>query len=175
MSDKLVLDACCGGRMFWFDHHEPHTVYVDNREMAEQTIWVSKDGSQIRTFEVKPDLVADFRHLPFADETFWHVVFDPPHLLRVGDTSWLAAKYGKLWDDWRQVIADGFRECMRVLKFNGTLIFKWNETDVKCSEIIKLCGRQPMYGHISGKGGKTHWLVFMKFPKAGDYDENANL
>ena len=30
MNDKLILDACCGSRMFWFDKAEPHTTYIDN-------------------------------------------------------------------------------------------------------------------------------------------------
>ena len=31
-TDKLILDACCGGRMFWFDKHHPDTMYVDIRK-----------------------------------------------------------------------------------------------------------------------------------------------
>ena len=148
--------------MFWFDKSNPYVVFMDKRVMDKQTIWVSKDSKETREFEVKPDIVADFQNLPFPDNSFFHVVFDPPHLTRAGETSWLAKKYGILGKNWREVIAKGFSECMRVLKPNGTLVFKWNETDIKVSEIIKLCEQRPLYGHISGKGGKTHWLVFMK-------------
>lgn len=28
-SDKLILDACCGSRMFWFDKHNPLVLFVD--------------------------------------------------------------------------------------------------------------------------------------------------
>lgn len=171
-SYKLILDACCGGRMFWYDHHEPHTVYVDNRDMDKRVIWTSKDGQQVSEFEVKPDIVADFQHLPFPDNTFWHIVFDPPHLKWAGETSWLAAKYGRLDDNWPEVLANGFRECMRVLKPCGTLIFKWNETQITVREIIQAIGQEPLYGHKSGKGGKTHWLAFMKFPKEKEDEEN---
>ncbi|MCT3601566.1 SAM-dependent methyltransferase, partial [Lactobacillus acidophilus] len=31
MSEIKILDACCGGKMFWFNKHEPHTTYLDNR------------------------------------------------------------------------------------------------------------------------------------------------
>ena len=163
--EKLILDACCGGRMFWFDRHEPHTLYIDKREMDHQIIWQSKDGMESREFEVKPDMIADFTALPFADNSFWHVVFDPPHLMRAGETSWIAKKYGFLGSDWREVIGGGFRECMRVLKPCGTLIFKWSEVDIPVREVLEVCGMKPLYGHKSGKAGKTHWLAFMKLPK----------
>lgn len=163
MKDKVILDACCGGRMFWFDKHNPHCCYVDIRQFDKKVIWRSKDGSEVREFEVHPDIVADFQHLPFPDRHFYHVVFDPPHLVQAGETSWLAAHYGRLTGDWRQMLKNGFNECMRVLKPYGTLVFKWNEEDVKLSEILQLFDTQPLYGHRSGKAGKTHWLVFMKF------------
>ena len=150
---EKILDACCGSRMFWFDKQHPDTVYMDKREL-EDTLC---DG---RLLEVKPDIIADFRNMPFADESFYMVVFDPPHLLKAGDDSWLAKKYGKLNPDtWQQDIAEGFNECMRVLKPNGTLIFKWNEEQVKLSQILKSIDAKPLIGN---KRSKTHWLVFMK-------------
>lgn len=71
-------------------------------------------------------------------------------------------KYGKLYDGWETMINKGFQECMRVLKPNGTLIFKWSETDIPLKKILQIIGRQPLYGHKSGKRMQTHWLCFMK-------------
>ncbi|CAM3208755.1 hypothetical protein LAPL110952_09955 [Lactiplantibacillus plajomi] len=48
---------------------------------------------------------------------------------------------------------------MRVLKPHGTLIFKWNEEQIKLSELLDAIGYLPLFGD---KRGKTHWLVFMK-------------
>lgn len=45
------------------------------------------------------------------------------------------------------------------LKLNGTLIFKWNEDQIKLSEILKIIDFEPLFGN---KRSKTHWLVFMK-------------
>ncbi|WP_017814433.1 class I SAM-dependent methyltransferase [Paenibacillus shenyangensis] len=150
---ERILDACCGSRMFWFDKQNPDVVYADNRELSDTLC----DG---RTLNVHPDVVADFRHMPFADEAFYMVVFDPPHLLRAGDDSWLAKKYGRLNPDtWQEDIRKGFAECMRVLKPNGTLIFKWNEDQVTLGEVRKLFSQPPLFGN---KRSKTHWLVFMK-------------
>ena len=53
-------------------------------------------------------------------------------------------------------------ERMRVLKPNGTLIFKWNEQQIPTSRIIEVIGQKPLFGHTSGKGGKTIWMCFLK-------------
>ncbi|KIL35852.1 methyltransferase [Cohnella kolymensis] len=149
---ERVLDACCGSRMFWFDKQNNDAVFMDIRQLSDTLC----DG---RKLEVNPDLIADFKNIPFADNSFYLVVFDPPHLTKVGDASWLAKKYGKLGQDWQNDIAQGFKECMRVLKPNGTLIFKWNEDQIKLSEVIKAIGVKPLFGN---RRSKTHWLVFMK-------------
>lgn len=56
----------------------------------------------------------------------------------------------------------GFNECMRVLQPYGTLTFKWNEEQIKVSEILSVINTMPLLGHKSGKSAKTHWLCFMK-------------
>lgn len=81
-----------------------------------------------------------------------------------GPTGWQAKKYGLLPDEWRPYLSAGFSECWRVLADYGTLVFKWNEEKIKVSEIIDAIGRQPLYGHKSGKQSKTHWLAFVKIP-----------
>ena len=60
------------------------------------------------------------------------------------------------------ILQKGFQECMRVLKPNGVLIFKWNEVEVPISKILHLFGKQPLFGHSSGKRMNTHWVCFMK-------------
>lgn len=150
---KPILDACCGGRMFWFDKENDFATFMDIRE--EEYILCDE-----RKFIVSPDVVADFRKMPFEDNTFHLVVFDPPHLVRAGQSSWLKTKYGKLdGESWPQDIKQGFDECMRVLKPNGTLVFKWNEDQIKLSQVLKAIGKKPLFGD---KRRKTHWMVFMK-------------
>jgi len=51
---------------------------------------------------------------------------------------------------------------MRVLKPNGTLIFKWAETSIPTRKIIDSFGVEPLFGHRSGKKLGTNWLCFMK-------------
>lgn len=138
--------------MFWFDKQNPAVVFMDNRE-SEETLC---DG---RKLVIKPDLKADFRKIPYPDNSFYLAVFDPPHLIRAGEKSWLAAKYGKLGPNWREDLKAGFDECMRVLKTYGTLVFKWNEEQIRVSEVLALFGVCPLFGH---RRGKTHFLVFTK-------------
>ncbi|MHC8517011.1 class I SAM-dependent methyltransferase [Sporosarcina sp. ITBMC105] len=138
--------------MFWFDKQNSDVLFMDNRELLDTLC----DG---RTLEVKPDLIADFREMPLDDESFYLVVFDPPHLIKAGEDSWLAKKYGKLDELWQFDIKQGFNECMRVLRPNGTLIFKWNEDQIALQEILDIIDYKPLFGN---RRSKTHWLVFMK-------------
>jgi SAM-dependent methyltransferase len=149
---QRILDACCGSKMFWFDKENEDVLYMDNRQLND----VLCDG---RTLNINPDVIADFRDMPFADESFYLVVFDPPHLIHAGVDSWLAKKYGLLDELWQFDIKQGFEECMRVLKSNGTLIFKWNEDQVPLKEVLQAINYRPLFGN---KRSKTHWLVFMK-------------
>ncbi|TCB75630.1 SAM-dependent methyltransferase, partial [Acinetobacter sp. ANC 4177] len=45
---------------------------------------------------------------------------------------------------------------------------KWNETQIKVSEILELTDQKPVFGHISGKRANTHWITFMKMEPADD-------
>lgn len=160
---KKILDPCCGSKMFWNDKHNPNVVFGDIR-CEKITVTDRSHGKPEgkRELLIEPDTIMDFRAMPFADNTFRLVSFDPPHLVRAGPKSWLAAKYGKLSADWRNDIKHGFEECLRVLEPEGILVFKWNETQVATREVLEICPIKPLFGHLSGRKGLTHWLVFMK-------------
>ena len=158
-----VLDPCCGSRMMWFDKADQRTIFGDlRRETITCTDNSRGNASGVRTLQIEPDALMDFRALPFDTCTFNLVAFDPPHLIQAGPRSWLAAKYGKLGADWREDLRKGFAECLRVLKPGGTLVFKWNEGQVRLSEVLALVPIQPLFGQMTGRGLKTHWLVFLK-------------
>lgn len=151
-----ILDVCCGSKMFWYDKEEPHTTYMDIRD----EVLTYADRDVVREVKINPDLVSDFRDIPFADDSFDLVVFDPPHLIHVGDNSWLVKKYGKLdKNTWPQDLKLGFDECMRVLKSNGTMLFKWNEEQIKTKDVFEVFGQQPILGD---KRSKTRWSIFIK-------------
>lgn len=147
-----ILDVCCGSKMFWFDKNNKNVTFMDIRELDD----ILCDG---RKLSIHPDVIGDFRDIPFNDNTFDLVVFDPPHLIKVGESSWLAKKYGRLNETCPKDLKQGFNECMRVLKPNGTLIFKWNEEQIKLKDVLACFDKNPLFGN---KRSKTHWLVFIK-------------
>ncbi|QZX97065.1 class I SAM-dependent methyltransferase [Pantoea alfalfae] len=156
MSEVSILDMCCGSRMFWMDKQDDRALFTDRRE--EQHVLC--DG---RMLQISPDIIADFRALPFANNTFAQVVFDPPHLERVGDNAWMKKKYGALdRKTWPDDIRAGFAEAFRVLRPHGTLVFKWNETQIPVGKVIVLTEHKPTIWQRTGKGDKTHWVLFLK-------------
>ncbi|MGJ9553705.1 class I SAM-dependent methyltransferase, partial [Actinotignum sp. GS-2025b] len=128
---KPALDLTCGARMMWVNKHDERVIYCDIRAETHQLC----DG---RTLTINPDQKEDFRNLTFPDESFYLVVFDPPHLNHLGHTSWLAKKYGHLAPSWEDDIRAGFEQAFRVLRPGGVLIFKWNETQIPLSRILTL-------------------------------------
>lgn len=156
MIQKPILDAACGGKMFYFDKNDPRVLFQDIRSFKDKDIYKG------RTFSVEPDVVADFTSMPYPDGSFRMVVFDPPHLKCTSKNKketkgWQMEKYGWLpREEWKDVLTRGFKECFRVLEPGGFLIFKWNETDIKVSEILKLTPPKNQYSDISQENAPTH-------------------
>lgn len=157
-----VLDMCCGPRMMWFQKDDPRALFLDHRRETHVIDKGTRGTVGRSPIVVAPDIQADFTELPFPDCTFSMVVFDPPHIQREEAKGILTKKYGHLHGDWKQMLRDGFSEGFRVLRSGGTLIFKWAESDVAVSEILKLTPEKPLFGHKSGKQQRTHWIAFIK-------------
>ena len=161
MDKKIILDVCCGKRMFWFDKKQENTIFFDKRK------------------EVKPDKIGNFKDLPYNNNSFKLLVFDPPHLIGgKHKTSAMVEAYGDLdKDNWKQDIKEGFEECWRVLEEYGILIFKWSDCNrwsnktYNCNvkEILKLFHTKPLFGHKTRANknmiSSTYWFCFMKIPK----------
>ena len=157
-----ALDVACGPRSFYFDKADKRVTFCDLYPRHKMLC----DG---RALDVEPDVVADFRDLPFPDSSFSLVIFDPPHL-DVG-AGWQVDKYGKLDPaGWRDDLSAGFRECLRVLRPGGTLVFKWYEYHIKLSEVLACCPVRPVLGNRRPGLSKTHWVLFMKDGEAHDDD-----
>ncbi len=199
-NELLILDATAGSRSIWHKNHKnnPNVLFLDQRievkgEGSQGVMMPRKDPDGVPIpsqpgWECKPDILGDFTYLPqFDDETFNHIVWDPPHVKKKG-TGFITMKYGYLGHDWQENLAKGFRELWRLLKTNGTLVFKWAENDIPKSVIEKLFrseAGEPIdycYGTQTKKSiGKaqccsncgdeirgTWWLMYYKFPNYRD-------
>jgi hypothetical protein len=154
---KLILDPASSMRSFYFDKKDKRVLFGDIR--VKETHLLTNG----QTIHIEPDEVMDFRAIPYPDETFKVVVFDPPHMLNLSEKSWMRKKYGVLdKETWQDDLTKGFAECFRVLKDEGTLIFKWNEVSIPLKDILALTPYKPVLGHPSGKRMGTHWVLFVK-------------
>lgn len=106
MSEKKILDVTCGSRTIWFNKAHPAALYCDKRDVDFINEFGISSKSE-RTCKVHPDVQCDFTDLPFDDDSFSLVVFDPPHLLNANETAWLVKKYGRLDETWPQMLHDG--------------------------------------------------------------------
>ena len=153
-----VLDACCGPRGFWFNPKDERAIFIDRR--CEVHVFNHPSGN--RTDRIEPDQIADFTDLPFPADTFALVVFDPPHIVQEIPNGEITKRYGVLNGEWKEMLRKGFLECFRVLKPNGTLIFKWSECRIPIREILKLTEEKPLFGHVTSRNLMSHWVCFMK-------------
>ena len=158
---KFILDATAGFRMMWYNKKHPNCIYLDQRP------------------ECEPDIVGDFRDLnQFKDETFKLIVFDPPHIIRMGASNAnMQREFGKLEPEtWQGDLKKAFNELWRVLAPYGILIFKWSNRYIPSDKVIKLAPEKPLFYQVSankkiGSSGKrirrvhTLWFCFMKIPK----------
>jgi SAM-dependent methyltransferase len=158
-----ILDACCGGRMWWWDKKHPLAVYMDVHR-AEKGSAAKFDGGKRHAspgWECEPDVLGSFTAMPFEDESFQMVVFDPPHNVRPGGPLGVnGLMYGALHPDTEQEdLRLAFVECWRVLRPGGTLIFKW-AGDIK--RVKPYFPATPIVGTRVPRGLQTWWLTFYK-------------
>jgi hypothetical protein len=160
LSYKIILDPASSMRSFYFDKKDDRVLFGDIREKETHLL------TNGQTIHIQPDEVMDFRAIPYPDQSFQCVVFDPPHRIKLTTESDFIKKYGQLnKETWQDDLTQGFAECFRVLKTNGTLIFKWSEVSIPLKEILLLTPEKPVLGHPSGKRMGTHWVLFMKTTK----------
>jgi SAM-dependent methyltransferase len=165
-----VLDATCGGRSIWHPENKERddTLYVDKREDSNP-LKREEFGYEPRNYSIEPDEVEDYRNLPYSNESFNLVVFDPPHAIRGDGMKTLSGvttrKYGALHaETWQEDLRAGFNELWRVLKPTGTLIFKFADESADFSEVLELAPTTPLFGTSvnNGKNVETRWFTFYK-------------
>jgi len=131
----MMLDATAGNRMIWPNKKPPNVIFMDK----ETSLYVV------------PHLFADFRELPFRDNVFDCVIFDPPHSCSL--PPWWNSPRGEKNDPWANYpksrrswygkfdnkrdmfssIHKAQKEFARVAK---RLCLKWSELEVSLWKIL---------------------------------------
>lgn len=171
----LILDATSSFRRMWEDKQHPWTVFMDVRSNSQLlSDWKACMIQKGRNTDIgfsKLTIQADFSHLPFKDNSFLHINYDPPQLIRLGKTSIYYKQFGALEaDTWRLVLGKAAKELWRVLAPGGTLIFKWSDRDISSDEVLSLFPSKKLYGQegAHGNASKTNWFSFVKLPASFD-------
>tara|TARA_R110000782_G_scaffold144635_1_gene237486 strand:+ start:65 stop:547 length:483 start_codon:yes stop_codon:yes gene_type:complete len=155
-TDKEIADLCCGGKMMWFDKDNKDVLFCDIRQEEKGYIQYCPN------WECNPDIIADYKDLPFEDNKFKLIAWDIPHIIKNG-TGLISKKYGYLGENWSNELSKGFDEVWRVLDHHGTLIFKWSDINIPLKEVLGRFSEKPLFGTRTKKGvSNTFFIVFFK-------------
>ena len=151
---KPLLDATAGNRMIW--------AHVGKK--SDYVVFMDKEPN----LAIPPDVLAVWGHLPFRDQVFSCVIFDPPHS-RFGKNSMHQDTKGHRW--WGNLSkrwqTDFYKAAQEFIRVSDILCFKWNETSHVIDKILPLFRPwkiKYMKKHQSSmKRGKstTWWVTFI--------------
>lgn len=145
-----ILDLSAGNGAVWFGERPPGVVAVDRRHCTET-------------------VRADSRFLPFRDDAFDLVVFDPPHT-NFGANGKMTAAYGhSTMPEIRDLIAATAAEAARCTRAQGLMALKWSDRDTGLPAVLGLMPMwRPLFGHhvaqrarrASSDRVSTTWWLF---------------
>jgi SAM-dependent methyltransferase len=168
--EEDVLDATCGGRSIWHPENKDRddTLYIDKRD-EENPLRREEFGYEPRNYSIEPDEIEDYRDLPYQDDSFNLIVFDPPHKVRSDGMQTLSGVADRKWgnlhaETWQEDLRSGFKELFRVLAPGGTLVLKFANNSADFDEVLSLAPTEPLFGTSvnHGKDIETRWFVFYK-------------
>jgi len=165
----MILDACCGPKEMYRGLHKRFTdeeiVYIDIRKgHFDRSQWGQPQ------LVVEPTIQTDLKHLPFQDEVFTLILFDPPHGGFTMDT-WMGIKYGGLTiPQFREMLAWANIEFARTLKPAGVLLAKIQEVDYRDNtlkgafrnfkQLLNI--RYKSQGSVRSEQLVTAWHIYIK-------------
>ena len=178
MADKFILDATAGRRSMWYNKDNPNTIYMD-KETDEDLFKRYSESLQCRnrpginiTKHKTATVHANFKEIPYPNNSFNLIVFDPPHVITKKMSGSIQKCFGVLNPEtWQSELKKGLEECMRVLKPKGVLLFKWNTFSKRVKELYPLFPSDPLFSQTTTGNNqkrnksKTVWFCFMKIPE----------
>lgn len=172
----MILDACCGPKYWYRGLHEQFSdeelVFMDTRE-GQFSTHGRRETEEFITIE--PTKVGSITAIPWPDNTFSLILFDPPHD-KWGPKSFMRAQYGS-WthEDFIINTYHANKEFHRVLKPGGLVYakilehknrprepYKWNRPAKLVEQFtnFKLL-LDTAYQSQAGKTRTTHLMLFV--------------
>lgn len=129
VSDPLVLDCTHNKGVIWRGVSKPHRLIRSDRCNYAPSEW------EMPPFSIHQDTICDFMQMPYAEQTFDMIVFDPPHLPTVAASANSSNKYrerygvtnnglGREGENVSGMFAPAIAEFSRVLKQGGIFATK---------------------------------------------------
>lgn len=155
-----MLDATAGNRVMWTNKFPPYTIFLDKEH----------------DLLIPPDIVAVHEHLPFRDDVFDCVLYDPPYSTNL--PPWMLNKktrpgsgglawYG-LYKTKREMLVSIYRATQEFLRVSKRLCFKWNEMQVSLWKVLPFFKPWKMIHKLEWKTkmkrgkNKTYWVTFLR-------------
>jgi len=139
----MILDASAGNRTMWQTPNDNDVIYLDRE----------------RKLEVKPTIFADNSTTPFLSEIFDTIFYDPPHMYGDKSSYYIypdTKSFKERWQGYGEIpryyggdkyknrmalivhIYNAQKELYRILKNDGLLWLKWNETCIPLKRVLRL-------------------------------------
>lgn len=157
---KPVLDATAGNRMMWGNRKTPTNVVFMDKEIG---------------LRIPPDIFAVWEKLPFRDNVFFNVIYDPPHMRHGKNSRYRdpkgATSHGTWWgivENKKQLLKSMLLAQIEFARVSDRLHLKWNETHYDLFVVLKcfvdwVFVRKWEYKSQRRTGkSKTWWIAFIR-------------
>jgi len=152
----MMLDATAGNRMMWKHKNPPDTIFLDK---------------EVR-LRIPPDIFAVWENLPFRNDVFNCVIFDPPHSVKRGVNSYFNEdpKGGRWYGAFRNkmhFLTSMVKASSEFLRVSKRLCFKWYEGDLSLWNVLPLFSgwKKIFESYTTGRGigrKRTYWVTFIR-------------
>ena len=159
---KPVLDATAGNRHMWGDNkHLDNVVFMDKEP----------------NLRIPPDIIATWDDIPFPDDYFHCVIFDPPHVFsetsmynqdpqaRPHGANKIPGWYGA-FKSRREAVKQIYEAQIEFARVAPRMCFKWNEASMKLQNVLSLFTCWNIQFIVSaphrGKKPRTWWVKLVR-------------
>ena len=156
----MMLDSTSGNRHLWKNKTPKNVLFLD-KEL---------------NLRIPPDIFADWKHLPFRDNSFECVLFDPPHVFsessqfnrdpkaRPHGQKKIPGWYGAFKSK-RHAIIEIYNAQIEFARVASRMCFKWNEASISLWNVLGLFDRWMIQFKFQAKhlrSVKTWWVNFVR-------------